>query len=192
MIFLSSVSSAAVLVFDLPLCTHTDTGGKQREMPESGIYFKIFEKNTIFNKQLLSYSVKLRKKSGTKGMDCPFNPPYPWYWWTLPLRTYSLESGKVFELPHVYHCCIEVHNHFAWIIAALLNLLIELQQNSILYIYGKKRILTCTLRIVFKGIIFSLYYVLYIINPLTYSMNKSSVGMYCTQTNRPTNRQNNL
>ena len=30
-IILNSVSSAAALVFDLPLCTHTDTEGKPRE-----------------------------------------------------------------------------------------------------------------------------------------------------------------
>ena len=30
-IFLNSASSAAVLVFNLPLCTHTDTDGKPRE-----------------------------------------------------------------------------------------------------------------------------------------------------------------
>ena len=37
------------MVFDLPLCTLTDTEGKPRERPESGIYLKIFEKKTIFN-----------------------------------------------------------------------------------------------------------------------------------------------
>ena len=43
--FLDSVSSAAALVFYLPgVCTHTDIERKQS--PE---YFKIFEKNTIFN-----------------------------------------------------------------------------------------------------------------------------------------------
>ena len=45
-IFLNSASSAEVLVFDLPLCTHTDR--ENRERPGSGIYFKIFEK-AIFN-----------------------------------------------------------------------------------------------------------------------------------------------
>ena len=49
-IFLNSASSAATaLVFDLPLCTLSDTEGKNRARPESGIYFKIFKKNTIFN-----------------------------------------------------------------------------------------------------------------------------------------------
>ena len=42
-IFLNSAIYAAALVFDLPLCTHTDNEGKP-EKPESGIYFKIFEK----------------------------------------------------------------------------------------------------------------------------------------------------
>ena len=50
MIFLNSASPAAALVFDLPLYTHTLTPrGEPRERPESGIYFKIFEKNTIFS-----------------------------------------------------------------------------------------------------------------------------------------------
>ena len=31
MIFLNSASSAAALVFDLPLCTNTDTEGKLKE-----------------------------------------------------------------------------------------------------------------------------------------------------------------
>ena len=49
-IFLNSASFAAAPVFDLPLCTLTDTEGK----PESGIYFKIFEitqylMNTLYN-----------------------------------------------------------------------------------------------------------------------------------------------
>ena len=39
----------AVLVFDLPMCTvHTLTPRGNREGPKSGIYFKIFEKSTIF------------------------------------------------------------------------------------------------------------------------------------------------
>ena len=47
MIFLNSGSAAAALVFYPPgVCTHTETEGKQRKSPE---YFKIFEKNTIFN-----------------------------------------------------------------------------------------------------------------------------------------------
>ena len=51
-IFLNSVSSAAaLLVFYLPgVCTHTNTEGKQS--PE---YFKLFEKNTIFNEHPVSY-----------------------------------------------------------------------------------------------------------------------------------------
>ena len=51
---MNSASSAAALVFDLTLCTHTNTEGKPRERPESGIYFKIFEKYTIFNEHLVS------------------------------------------------------------------------------------------------------------------------------------------
>ena len=47
-IFLNSASAAAVLVFDLSLCTHTLTTRGNRERPESGIYFKSL-KNTIFN-----------------------------------------------------------------------------------------------------------------------------------------------
>ena len=50
---MNSASSAAALVFDLTLCTHTYTEGKPRERPESGIYFKILEKtqylmNTLY------------------------------------------------------------------------------------------------------------------------------------------------
>ena len=41
-IFLNSASSAAVLVFDLSLCTNTLRGNRER--PEYGIYFKIVEK----------------------------------------------------------------------------------------------------------------------------------------------------
>ena len=49
LLFLYSASFAAALVFYLPgVCTHTDTKGKQS--PE---YFKIFEKNTIFNEHLV-------------------------------------------------------------------------------------------------------------------------------------------
>ena len=47
--FLNSASSAAVLVFYLPVvCTHTDTEGKQREARVQNIS-KSSEKNTIFN-----------------------------------------------------------------------------------------------------------------------------------------------
>ena len=42
-IFLNSASSAATLLFDLPL-RHPLTTRGNRERPESGIYFKIFEK----------------------------------------------------------------------------------------------------------------------------------------------------
>ena len=48
-IFLSSVSSAAVLVFHLPgVCTYTGSEGKQRKARVKNI-FKNFGKNTIFN-----------------------------------------------------------------------------------------------------------------------------------------------
>ena len=43
MIFLNFASSAAALVIDLPFCTHTLTLRRNRERPESGTYFKIFE-----------------------------------------------------------------------------------------------------------------------------------------------------
>ena len=46
--FLNSVSSAAVLNLTCH-CVHTLTPRGNREMPESGIYFKIYENNTIFN-----------------------------------------------------------------------------------------------------------------------------------------------
>ena len=48
MIFLNSASSAAALVFDLPLCTHTETEGKPREARVRNIIQKL-RKNTIFN-----------------------------------------------------------------------------------------------------------------------------------------------
>ena len=48
MIFLNSASSAAALVFDLPLCTHTDNEGKPREAKERNILENL-RKNTIFN-----------------------------------------------------------------------------------------------------------------------------------------------
>ena len=49
MIFLNSASSAAALVFYLPMvCVHTLTP-KKTEKGKSPEYFKIFEKNTIFN-----------------------------------------------------------------------------------------------------------------------------------------------
>ena len=50
-------------MFDMPLCTHTDTEGKPREVrPESGIYFKIFEKtqylmNTLYVMFICMYSI---------------------------------------------------------------------------------------------------------------------------------------
>ena len=47
MIFLNSASSTAALVFYLPVvCTHTDTE-ENKERPQSGIFLKIREKNTI-------------------------------------------------------------------------------------------------------------------------------------------------
>ena len=50
-IFLNPASSAAALVFDLPLCTHTVTEGKQS--PE---YIKNLQKNTIFIQQPVAAS----------------------------------------------------------------------------------------------------------------------------------------
>ena len=46
-IFLISASSAAVLVFDLPLCTHTDTEGKPREARVRNIFYNL-QKNTLY------------------------------------------------------------------------------------------------------------------------------------------------
>ena len=48
--FLNSASSAAALVFDLPLCTHTDTEGKPKEARVRNI-FQNLRKNTIFNEK---------------------------------------------------------------------------------------------------------------------------------------------
>ena len=55
MIFLNSASCAAALVFDCH-CVHTLTPRGNRERPEFGIYFKIFEKiqylmNTLYQSQ---------------------------------------------------------------------------------------------------------------------------------------------
>ena len=49
---MNSASSAAALVFYLPFsdpCTQRNARLENRERPESLIYLKIFEKNTIFN-----------------------------------------------------------------------------------------------------------------------------------------------
>ena len=48
MIFLNSSSSAEALVFDLPLCTLTDTKGKTKEARVLNI-FQNPRKNTVFN-----------------------------------------------------------------------------------------------------------------------------------------------
>ena len=48
-IFLNSASSAAVLVFDLSLCTHTDTEGKPREARVRNIFQKTqYLMNTLY------------------------------------------------------------------------------------------------------------------------------------------------
>ena len=71
-IFLNSASYDAALVFDLPLCTHTDTEGKPRE---SGIYFKIFDKNTIFNEHPVPMRINKRKARKQRPTCPPLNPP---------------------------------------------------------------------------------------------------------------------
>ena len=63
MIFLNSASSAAELVFYLPLCTHTDTKGKPREARVWNIILNP-QKNTIFNEHpVLETKVKLLAKA---------------------------------------------------------------------------------------------------------------------------------
>ena len=57
-IFLNSDSSAAVLDFDLPLCTLPDTEGKPREARFRYIYYKL-RKNTIFNEHPVTDLVDL-------------------------------------------------------------------------------------------------------------------------------------
>ena len=74
MIFLNSASSAAALVFDLPLCTHTDNEGKPREAAESGIYFEIFKKtqylmNTLYIRKALPLSTYMRYSSTAKNIS---------------------------------------------------------------------------------------------------------------------------
>ena len=63
MIFLNSASSAATLVFYLPLCTHTDNEGKPREARVWNI-FQNLQKKTIFNKQPVT-----RKYQNTNYVD---------------------------------------------------------------------------------------------------------------------------
>ena len=53
MIFLNSASSAAAPVFDLPLCTHTDTEGKPEKARVQNIFLNL-RKNTIFNEHTVS------------------------------------------------------------------------------------------------------------------------------------------
>ena len=60
--FLNSASSGAALVFCLPgvcsaclVCVHTLTPRENRERLKSPEYFKIFEKNTIFNEHPVSF-----------------------------------------------------------------------------------------------------------------------------------------
>ena len=52
MIFLNSASSAAAPVFDLPLCTHTDTEGKQKEAGVRNIFQNLRKKK--FNEHPVS------------------------------------------------------------------------------------------------------------------------------------------
>ena len=63
MIFLNSASSAAALVFCLPFSgpgmkPGVYTPRENRERPESGKYFKIFEKSTIFSEHRVYYKIK--------------------------------------------------------------------------------------------------------------------------------------
>ena len=61
MIFVISVRSAAALVFYLPFSGPSmKYGVHTEEKPESGIYFKIFEKNTISNKHPVGSSLQER------------------------------------------------------------------------------------------------------------------------------------
>ena len=70
MIFLNSASSAAALVFYLPLCTHTDTEGKPREARVRNIFFgKTFWKKTQYLINTLYIFIfknikKIKKKLG--------------------------------------------------------------------------------------------------------------------------------
>ena len=64
-IFLNSSSSAASLVFYLPyVCTHTDT--EETEKGKCPEYFKIFEKNTIFDEHPVHglYTFMIRMTNG--------------------------------------------------------------------------------------------------------------------------------
>ena len=54
------------------VCVHTLTPRENRLRQESGIYFKIFGKNIIFNE----HPVSVVKKSSRKKLHCPFNYPF--------------------------------------------------------------------------------------------------------------------
>ena len=60
-IFLNSSSSAAALVFDLPLCTHTDTR-RETERGQSPEFMYKSSKNTIFLTNTLSDDIRVKKK----------------------------------------------------------------------------------------------------------------------------------
>ena len=62
-------------MFDLPLCTHTDTEGN-RERPESGIYFKILEIKTIFNEHPVDGGCAFLKRIN-KGLSFPIFHSFP-------------------------------------------------------------------------------------------------------------------
>ena len=53
---MNSASSAAALVFDLPLCTHIDNEGKPREARVRYIYFKS-SKTTLLNEHPVSAAI---------------------------------------------------------------------------------------------------------------------------------------
>ena len=60
MIFLNSARFAAlpaIWQFKREVLVHTLTPRENRERPESGIFFKVFEKNTIFNEHPVVDSV---------------------------------------------------------------------------------------------------------------------------------------
>ena len=70
MTFLNSASSAAALVLYLPLCRPcTQQCWKTESGPESGIYFKIFEKNIIFNEHPVDRDRDGKMEKGRAGED---------------------------------------------------------------------------------------------------------------------------
>ena len=72
MIFLNSDSSAAaVLVFDLPLCTHTDTRGETERGQSTEYILKSSKKNTLFNEHPVALSFPSNQEQAEASTSAP-------------------------------------------------------------------------------------------------------------------------